>query len=210
MKYATSLSKKGITLYRQEQTIFIPGDRAKEIPTPLWGKITAKRMIDLTAEEEAALLGLDSKIPALIAPDWLGAISIHAPYAYAICLGLKDEEYRSRSTKYRGWALIHSSGSKASDEWLETYGLCPKGVARQAIIGAAEILDCYGGELNFNGDPDGYAYKIGKYILFPEPLIGIKGRLQLFWKPKPEEQKKFDACWSYICHKTSIITSPAR
>ena len=195
MKYITSLSKKGITLYRQEQTIFIPSDRSKEIPTPLWGKITAaaKRMIDLTTEEEAALLGLDNKIPALIAPDWLGAISIHAPYAYAICLGLKDEEYRSRSTKYRGWALIHASGSKASDGELETYGLDASDVTRQAIVGAAEILDC-------NGEPGDYAYTIGKFLLFPNPFEGIKGRLQLFWKPKPEEQLVFNKAYSMICH----------
>ncbi len=48
------------------------------------------------------------------------AISIHAPHAYA--KGIKGAEYRSRPTKQRGWILIHSSQSKASDQYFTDYG----------------------------------------------------------------------------------------
>lgn len=125
------------------------------------------------------------------APSNLRAISIHAPYAYAICLGLKDEEYRTIATNIRGWVLIHSSLSQASDSDLKTYELDPCKIARGAIIGAAEIVDCIGS----NRD---YAYLIGEYRLFEKPLK-ISGKQAIFWKPKDtREQLIFDKAWSMI------------
>lgn len=37
-------------------------------------------------------------------------LSVKCPYAYLICLGIKDVENRSWNTEYRGRLLIHSSG----------------------------------------------------------------------------------------------------
>ena len=71
-------------------------------------------------------------------PANLKAISIHAPFAYAICLGLKTQEYRTQPTKRRGWVLVHASLSKASDEYFTTYNINPSTVKRGAIIGAVK------------------------------------------------------------------------
>lgn len=130
-------------------------------------------------------------------PESLRAISIHAPHAYAIVLGIKEEEYRSKATKYRGWVLIHSSASKTSDEWLEEYGLdgLENDLLRQAIIGAAEITDCVGE----SGD---YTYEIGKAVTFPKPIEGIKGQQSIFWgisDKYPERKAAFAHAWAMIC-----------
>jgi hypothetical protein len=72
-------------------------------------------------------------------PEDLKAISIHAPHAYAIALGIKKFEYRSRASKRLGWTLIHSTLSKSSDHFFAEYGIHPQGTKRGAIIGAAKI-----------------------------------------------------------------------
>jgi hypothetical protein len=127
-------------------------------------------------------------------PQWLRAISIHAPHAYAICIGVKKQEYRTKSTNYRGWALIHASGSKASDDCFKDYFIDPKaiGVKRYAIIGAVEIYDCIGSL----GD---YAYCLRSPIAFPKPLEGIKGQQSIFWgATTPERVKAFAEAWMIL------------
>lgn len=127
-------------------------------------------------------------------PQWLRAISIHAPHAYAICLGLKPEEYRTKSTNYRGWVLIHSSGSKQSDDYFQDYFIDPVaiGVKRYAIIGAAEIYDCI-------GQPGDYRYLLRNAIAFSKPLQGIKGQQSIFWgATTPERVKAFAEAWMIL------------
>lgn len=129
------------------------------------------------------------------APNWLRAISIHAPHAYAIIIGIKKAEYRTKSTNYRGWVLIHSSGSKASDDAFQDYFINPEqiGVRRFALIGAAEILDCTGSHGEF-------AYQIGRAIAFP-PFPNIKGQQSIFWgksEKYPEREAAFDQAWGLI------------
>lgn len=115
--------------------------------------------------------------------DKIKAISIHAPHAYAICLGLKPYEYRNSPTKRRGWVLIHSSSSKASDEFFVNYGIDPKIAKRGAIIGASFISDCtsdiYGG----------YAYRMTRVMLFDKPIEGVKGCQSVFWGHSNDPQK---------------------
>jgi hypothetical protein len=41
-------------------------------------------------------------------------LSIKNPYSYLICVGLKDVENRTWTTKYRGRLYIHSSGENSS------------------------------------------------------------------------------------------------
>lgn len=105
------------------------------------------------------------------------AISIHAPHAYAICLGKKSHEYRNSPTKVRGWVLIHSSSSKASDSCFKDYDLenIKHLVSRQAIIGAAFISDC---EKMEEGD---YGYLFSEVLLFDNPVDGVKGCQSIFW-----------------------------
>jgi hypothetical protein len=126
----------------------------------------------------------------------LRAISIHAPHAYAICIGLKNEEYRTKLTNYRGWALIHSSGSKASDDCFQDYFIDPVaiGVKRYAIIGAAEIYDCL-------GQPRDYRYLLRNAIAFSTPIEGIKGQQSIFWGKSdkyPERTEAFNNAWAML------------
>lgn len=128
-------------------------------------------------------------------PQWLRAISIHAPHAYAICIGVKKEEYRTKSTHYRGWALIHSSGSKASDDYFQDYFIDPVaiGIKRYAIIGAAEIYDCL-------GQPGDYRYLLRNAISF-KPIEGIKGQQSIFWGKSdkyPERTEAFNNAWAML------------
>ena len=105
------------------------------------------------------------------------AISIHAPHAYAICLGKKPYEYRNSPTKHRGWVLIHSSGSKASDSFFREYELVDIKhlVSRQALIGACFISDC---QRMAEGD---YGYLFSEVLLFDNPVEGVKGCQSIFW-----------------------------
>jgi hypothetical protein len=115
--------------------------------------------------------------------DKIKAISIHAPHALAICMGIKPYEYRNSATKRRGWVLIHSSSSKASDSCFKDYGINPKIAKRGAIIGAAFITDC---------TPDsqgGYGYRMTRAILFNAPVEGVKGCQSVFWGHCKDPQK---------------------
>jgi hypothetical protein len=119
--------------------------------------------------------------------DKIKAISIHAPHAYAICMG-KTYEYRNSPTKKRGWVLIHSSSSKASDSFFEDYGIDKKIAARGAIIGASFITDCIGGESAIT-QHGGYAYRMTRSMLFPAPILGVKGCQAIFWGHCKDPQK---------------------
>lgn len=115
--------------------------------------------------------------------DKIKAISIHAPHAYAICLGKKPYEYRNSPTKTRGWVLIHSSSSKASDSFFNDYRIDKKIAVRGAIIGASFITDC---------SPDsqgGYVYRMTRSMLFSVPILGVKGCQSIFWGHCKDPQK---------------------
>lgn len=132
--------------------------------------------------------------PTMIAPPELRAITIHAPYAYSICLGMKIEEYRSKPTQHRNWILIHSGQSKDSDDAFKGYGLNPDLALRGAIIGCAILTDCKGS----NGD---FAYCLSHARLFGIPMIGIRGQQSIFWgksEKYPERNKPFDLAWTWI------------
>ncbi|MGF1676289.1 MAG: hypothetical protein ACFCUV_21780 [Rivularia sp. (in: cyanobacteria)] len=115
-------------------------------------------------------------------PPKLKAISIHAPHAYAICLGIKKDEYRTQPTNRRGWILIHASQSKQSDDYFADYGIEPTKVKRGAIIGAVKIISCVG----FSGD---YAYQLANPIKFSRPVEGVKGKQAIFWGAKTDVEK---------------------
>lgn len=115
-------------------------------------------------------------------PPKLKAISIHAPHAYAICLGVKQAEYRSQPTTRRGWVLIHASGSKQSDDYFVDYGIDPTTVKRGAIIGAVKITSCV-------GSPENYLYYLANPIKFSRPIEGVKGKQAIFWGAKTDAEK---------------------
>jgi hypothetical protein len=115
-------------------------------------------------------------------PPKLKAISIHAPHAYAICLGIKKDEYRSQPTNRRGWVLIHTSQSKQSDDYFTDYAIDPTIVQRGAIVGAVKITSCVG----FSGN---YAYQLTNPIKFSCPVEGVKGKQAIFWGAKTDVEK---------------------
>lgn len=113
-----------------------------------------------------------------IYPESLRAMSTHAPWAYMLAKGWKEQEYRSKTTKFRGIFFIHASQSKQSDAAIEQYGL-PKGEIesiRGSIIGAAR---CTGSQKA----PDGgyFIHDIENAVYFPKPIEGISGKIQQFW-----------------------------
>ncbi|MBO3463962.1 ASCH domain-containing protein [Aetokthonos hydrillicola Thurmond2011] len=127
-------------------------------------------------------------------PESLKAISIHAPHAYAICMGIKVAEYRSQPTDRRGWILIHASGSKDSDHFLADYGISKDTIKRGAIIGAAQITDC-----TWDAEFGCYAYHLESPILLQEPIEGIKGCQAIFWGAKlTQNQAAFAIAWAMI------------
>lgn len=127
-------------------------------------------------------------------PDFLRAISIHAPHAYAICLGIKKVEYRSQSTARCGWILIHASQSKDSDHWLAEYKISKDTIKRGAIIGAAQIT-----AYTWEAKLECYAYHLRRPILFDHEIENIKGCQAIFWDAKSDNtQKAFAQAWEVI------------
>ena len=106
-------------------------------------------------------------------PPNLKAIGIHAPHAYAICLGIKKDEYRTQPTNRRGWILIHASQSKQSNDYFADYGINKTTIKRGAIIGAVKIISC----VRFAGD---YAYQLTNPIKFSHPVEEVKGKQSIF------------------------------
>ncbi|MBD2112540.1 MULTISPECIES: ASCH domain-containing protein [Cyanophyceae] len=126
-------------------------------------------------------------------PDRLRAMSIHFPFAWAIVHGEKDFEYRTRATKYRGMFLIHSSGTKDSDEYMAEYNIPQDQIIRKAIIGAVELVDCV-------EDPEGegYFYELESPIVF-EKAIPATGQQSIFWPAStPERVRAFNQAFEQM------------
>lgn len=139
----------------------------------------------------------------MVSPD-LRAISIHAPHAYAICMSIKQYEYRTQPTLIRGWILIHASQSKASDDWLSEYGIDTSIMKRGAIIGAAQIIDC-----TWDAEFECYAYQLESPILFDRAIEGVKGCQTIFWGANnPDRKAAFAAAWKLIPAPDQILITP--
>ena len=126
-------------------------------------------------------------------PESLRAMSMHFPYAWGIVNGVKDFEFRTRATKYRGFVLIHASGSKDSDELIMEHSIPQDQIARRAIIGAAELINCI-------KDPDegGFYYEMFNPIAFEKP-IPASGQQSIFWPASTSERDQaFKAAWKLI------------
>lgn len=131
-----------------------------------------------------------------IYPETLRAMSTHAPWAYMMAKGWKEEEYRSKTTKFRGIFLIHASQSKQSDAAIEQYGL-PKGeieAIRGAIIGAARCTGSY-----YAQDGGGAIHDIEDAVYFPKPIEGVSGKIQQFWAAKDTPTiRAFNRAWRQL------------
>jgi hypothetical protein len=152
------------------------------------------------------------------------ALSVRQPWAWAIIHAGKDIENRDwhRDSKFRGRVAIHASSGMTRDEYedaAETIenivgkaNLCPAAavLARGAIIGSVEVIDCVRGPAFF-GNKYGLWFfgPMGLVLRDPVPCkpIPCKGQLGFFeWQesgtlappaawmlPKVEKQAKVAA-----------------
>ncbi|MBN3924616.1 hypothetical protein [Nostoc sp. NMS4] len=126
------------------------------------------------------------------------AMTCHAPYAYALALGEKREEYRYRETKYRGWIFFHSGLSTASDYAFEYLDMSAKDAKRGYIIGAGYLNDC-------SKSGNCYAYEFLTPVLF-ENALKIRGKQQILWLPvDSNEVAVFKSAWQIL--QTMIHTA---
>lgn len=120
------------------------------------------------------------------------ALSIRAPFAWAILHAGKDRENRSWPTKVRGRVLIHCGEAMSPDDYsgaMEScirYGLAARppfptraalGFLRGGIVGEVEIVDCITESVSpwFSG-----RYGFVLHNAKPLPFVIYKGRLGFF------------------------------
>ncbi len=124
------------------------------------------------------------------------ALTIRQPWASLICYGIKDVENRSWKTNFRGKLLIHSSSFKCKEDFpyalmLEhgnavlndvTFGnIDLKIFPSSAIIGYVELSDCVEGNYDSIWASAGnYQFVLKNAHFFDEPIMGVKGKLNLF------------------------------
>ncbi|MHC5770754.1 MAG: ASCH domain-containing protein [Nostoc sp.] len=124
-------------------------------------------------------------------PKGLRAMTCHAPFAYALALGEKPEEYRYRATNYRGWVFFHSGLSKASDFAFEYLNMEAKDAERGAIIGAGYLNSC-------SKSGNCFAYEFINPVLF-EKALKIRGKQQILWLPADSNGVQiFASAWQIL------------
>lgn len=129
--------------------------------------------------------------------DQMRALSIAQPWAECIVSKGKNIENRSWNTKFRGYFLVHASGSKDKARFqycFEDYDLNfnPEDLAFGAIVGIAELSDVINKKQLtrntkkwFYGE---YGFALKNVIKLKEP-VKVNGALS-FWKVKGPVLKK--------------------
>lgn len=119
------------------------------------------------------------------------AMTCHAPFAYALALGEKREEYRYRATNYRGWLFFHSGISTDSDHAFEYLDMEPEEAKRGYIIGAGYLNDC-------SKSGNCYAYEFINPVVF-ENALKIRGKQQILWLPADSNEVQiFASAWQEL------------
>ncbi len=137
----------------------------------------------------------------LITDKWgfhMKCISIQQPMAWAICIGEKTVENKSKHTSYRGPLLIHAGKKKSGlskIKKLSGWGKYKDFFAFGAIIGIVDLNDCvsFSSSLESNAHANGpicYLLKNPRWFEEPIPCIGQLGifNLQDNLTAKVEEQ----------------------
>jgi hypothetical protein len=108
----------------------------------------------------------------------LKCLSVRQPWASAILLGLKAEEYRSRPTRHRGPLLIHA-GLKPCDREASLAFLAAHPEVAAAMpplghaLGLADVVGC-------EPHPEyGFAWRLARPRLLVRP-VPVKGQVGLF------------------------------
>lgn len=124
-------------------------------------------------------------------PKTVRAMTTHAPFAYALALGEKKQEFRYRETKYRGWLFFHSGLSTASDYAFEYLDMSPEQAFRGGIVGAGYLNHC-------SKSGNCYAYQMINPVLFENPLK-IRGKQPILWQATNEKEVKiFALAWQIL------------
>lgn len=125
-------------------------------------------------------------------------LSIQQPWASMICAGIKDVENRTwKPAEVPGRILIHASSKKVAKNFNETipevweseisdhqlFGNLPQyqDMPTSAIIGYATVTS-FAEETDsvWDGGPDVIKWKLEDAWLFDEPIMDVKGKLNLF------------------------------
>lgn len=121
------------------------------------------------------------------------ALSIHPSWAWAIIHGGKDVENRKWKTDFRGTLLIHSTNTLKKPDLARACELAgitvnAKALARNAIVGAVELVDIVECSASRWARPDWYHWVLEN----PRPLIppiAAKGQLFIWeWRPPRNAQ----------------------
>ena len=126
-------------------------------------------------------------------------LSIQQPWASMICAGIKDVENRTwKAAKLPGRILIHASSKKITrnffsyipEEW-ESY-ICNHvfygnlqhldELPTSAIVGYVTVDEFIEGKFDsvWDGGEDQIKWKLKDAWMFDEPILGVKGKLNLF------------------------------
>lgn len=115
------------------------------------------------------------------------ALSLKQPWAYLVCMGIKDIENRTRNTKYRGPVYIHASKSFDLGAYhrLRLWGIElpePQAYIRGAIIGEVNITGSVDDHPSrwFWG-PYGYTLVAAELYQQPIPCRGMLGFFRPSW-----------------------------
>jgi len=136
-------------------------------------------------------------------------LSIRQPWATLVVKGIKDIENRTWKTDYRGKILIHAGSTKIPDNIYETLpgelysglqnevnfgnvegnlNLLPTG----AIIGYVDLTEIVEPGVEFesatyDGGPEFYRWIFDNAYEFDEPILGVKGKQNLYDTPEITE-----------------------
>lgn len=126
-------------------------------------------------------------------------LSIQQPWASLICAGIKDVENRTwKAAQLPGRILIHASSKKVSGNFLNTIpeemesyitnnvffgNLAPLNeLPTSAIIGYVTVTGFDDGKVDsaWADGPGVYKWKLEDAWMFDEPILNVKGKLNLF------------------------------
>ena len=123
-------------------------------------------------------------------------ITIKQPYATLIAEGLKEYEFRTRKTKYRGEILIHA-GKGIDKEAMKRYEHLNLEYPTGCIIAKATITDCIYVDNNLKNDLKNKNFLIYYGIINDVDWTGYGFKLENIQKINPISVKGRLSLWDY-------------
>jgi hypothetical protein len=112
------------------------------------------------------------------------AFTVRQPWAWALVMGYKDVENRSRRTNHRGPILVHAAKQMDPEGFqllweLGLYGKLPADLPTGGLVGQVEIVDCITNSDSPWAQSNSWHWVIRKPQSFNSPLT-CNGSLGLF------------------------------